>query len=100
MCGVLGAAFAGPTPAGSSIVFYYERAFHPRYASGKPQTISMDIEPATNRAGSMLYGEAEPAAADIDQAIGAGGIRQSAKRSRLLMYCLSSGVDHVAQGDH
>jgi hypothetical protein len=36
---------------------------------GKPQSISLDIELATNLAGSLLYGESEPAIADIDQSI-------------------------------
>jgi hypothetical protein len=45
---------------------------------GKPQTISLDIELATNLAGSLLYGESEPAIADIDQSIKSG--ERTAKR--------------------
>jgi hypothetical protein len=36
---------------------------------GKPQTISLDIELATNLAGSLLYGDSEPAIADLDHAL-------------------------------
>jgi hypothetical protein len=38
---------------------------------GKPQTIATDIELATNLAGSSLFGEAESAVADLDQAYSA-----------------------------
>lgn len=36
---------------------------------GKPQTISLDIELATNLSGSLLFGESETAVTDIDQAL-------------------------------
>jgi hypothetical protein len=38
---------------------------------GKPQTISTDIELATNLAGASLFGDSETMVADLDQAYNA-----------------------------
>jgi hypothetical protein len=38
---------------------------------GKPQTISTDIDLATNLAGASLFGECETAVADLDRAYNA-----------------------------
>ncbi len=37
---------------------------------GKPQTLSLDLELATNLSSPLLYGDSEPAIADIDHALG------------------------------